>query len=198
MLIICSKIMADYVDPKVDASAFHCPHCQSYSDQHWVSLAVYLGGNRHTNNDNYHVGRCRHCEDVTIWKKELMVYPQNGSAPPPNPDMPELIMNDYNEARCVVDRSPRSACMLLRLCVENICNEKVSSNGDLNEKIGQMHKMGLSGDIKNALDSVRVMGGQAAHPLEMDLTMAKSTATTLFRIVNYISHWAYTQKKRNI
>ena len=195
MLIMCSKIMADYVVPKVDANAFHCPHCQSYSDQHWDSLTVSLGGGRYTNNDNYRVGHCRHCEDFTIWKKKLMVYPQNGSAPLPNPDMPELIMNDYNEARCVMDRSPRSACVLLRLCVEKICNEKVDGTGDLNEKIGKLVAQGLDKRIQDAMDSVRIIGGQAVHSLEMNLRDDVDTATKLFKIVNYISEWAYSREK---
>ena len=124
-----------------------------------------------------------------------MIYPSTGGAPHPNPDMPELIKKDYNEARDVVTRSPRSACLLLRLCVQKICDEKVPGRDDLNAKIGKLVEHGLDDGIRKACDSVRVMGGEAAHPLQLDLTDDKNTATALFRIVNHISHWAHTRKR---
>ena len=191
------RIVADYAEPTVNVDAFHCPHCGSYSDQYWTLLRVSIGHHtaQITTNDNYRVGCCNHCKGATLWKSKQMVYPSNGSAPPPNPDMPSDIKRDYEEARTVIDNSPRSACMLLRLCVEKICMEKVSSGGDLNEKIKKMVDRGLDHRIEKALDSVRVFGGEAVHPLQIDLKDDRSTATRLCRIVNHISQWAYTSEK---
>ena len=109
--------------------------------------------------------------------------------------MPEQIREDYLEARDLVTLSPRSACVLLRLCVEKICNEKVPGREDLNKKIRKMVEQGLDSRIEKSMDSIRVIGGQAVHPLEMDLKDDTHVATTLFRIVNYISEWAYTREK---
>ena len=114
----------------------------------------------------------------------------------PNPDMPEDILDDYLEARDVVARSPRATCALLRLCIEKICNEKVPGSEDLNEKIGKMVKQGLDEKIQKAMDAIRVIGGQAVHPLAMDLKDGVDTATKLFQIVNYVADWAYTREKR--
>ena len=153
--------MIGYVAPEVRLDAFHCPHCGSYSDQYWTPLYVsYNRGGSSTTMENYTVGRCNRCKDVTIWSGEHQIYPSTGNAPLPNPDMPEEIRQDYNEARDIVGRSPRSACMLLRLCVEKICDEKISGSDDMNEKIRKMVNKGLDDRIKNALDSVRVIGGE--------------------------------------
>ena len=113
----------------------------------------------------------------------------------PNPDMPEEIKQDYKEARDIVEMSPRSACMLLRLCIEKICDEKISGSGDINEKIGKMVSNGLNDKIKKALDSVRVIGGEAVQVSQMDLKDDRETATKLFKIVNFISQWAHTSEK---
>ena len=187
--------MSDYEQPKMNKDAFHCPHCGSYSDQYWLELYQNLHG-RHAEKPGFHVGSCRRCSEVTIWNYGKMIFPSSGDVPMPNLDMPESIKENYLEARDVVTRSPRSACVLLRLCVEEICNEKVPGGGDLNEKIGKMVQQGLDGRIKKAMDSVRVIGGQAVHPLTMNLKDDTGTATALFSLVNYISDWAYTSGKR--
>lgn len=186
--------MSNFVEPKANGSAFHCPNCGSYSDQHWRNLSVSKY-NGHTTYMDFDVGCCRHCEDITIWKNGKMIFPLTGNAPLPNPDMIDDIKQDYLEARDIVSRSPRSACVLLRLCIEKICDEKNAKGKDLSEKIGKLVEQGLNAEISKALDTIRVIGGQAVHPLEMDLRDDVGTATTLFKLVNYISGWAHTEKK---
>ena len=185
--------MADYVQPKARKDAFHCPRCGSYSDQYWSEIIKCTRvGNR--TDDRYDIGCCRRCEEISIWEDEKMVVPSTGNAPMPNPNMTEEIKIDYNEARDIVSRSPRSSCVLLRLCIEKICDEK-KVKGDLNEKIKKLVEQGLDENIVKALDSIRVIGGEAIHPLQMDLKDDVNTATALFKIVNYISDWAHTRKK---
>lgn len=192
--------MVDYVQPEAKKDTFHCPHCGSFSDQSWTYLRVNKYDERIRRyvviqQDSFNIGCCRRCADVTIWKDNLMIFPFTGNAPLPNPDMSSDIKRDYLEARDIVTRSPRSACVLLRLCVEKMCDEKNATGSTLNEKIGVLVRQGLDDKIKNALDSVRVIGGQAVHPLTMDLEDDTKTATALFKIVNYISDWAHTREK---
>jgi hypothetical protein len=56
-----------------------------------------------------------------------MIYPSEGIAPLPHPDLPDndhhhhhhdQIKDDYLEARAIVSQSPRGAAELLRLTVE--------------------------------------------------------------------------------
>ena len=186
--------MVDYVQPAAREDAFHCPHCGSFSDQNWINLLVQ-NHNTRIRRDDFDIGCCRRCDEITVWKDDQMVFPLTGNAPLPNPDMPDDIKSDYLEARNIVTSSPRSACVLLRLCVEKICDEKNATGSTLNDKIGMLVKQGLGDEIKNALDSVRIIGGQAVHPLMMDLKDDTKTATALFQVVNYISDWAHTRGK---
>lgn len=183
-----------FVQPARDLDAFNCPHCNVHAAQEWFPLTRPMFNNYDKIND-YYICQCGHCKKITFWENKDMVYPSTGNAPMSNPDMPDEIKEDYNEARDIVLRSPRSACVLLRLCIEKICDEKKTKGNDLNEKIKKLAEQGLDDSIIKALDTVRVIGGQAVHPLEMDLKDDVNTATMLFRIVNYISDWAYTRKK---
>lgn len=183
----------DYVPPAVHSDAFNCPTCGAYSVQKWTGL-TYVERNMRIISRDYMVGTCERCLSISIWRGSVMIYPTASSAPMSNPDMPDDIKKDYEEAREIESRSPRSACVLLRLCVEKMADDLVEK-GDLNAKIGRMARDGLSEEIRKDMDTVRIIGGQAAHRLEMDLRDDHKTATALFKIVNYISDWAYTQKR---
>ena len=187
-------MMSTYVIPKRYTDAFSCPHCGVYAIQYW-NQPLKKDKDHNTVAYEFYIGNCSRCDKITIWDNEDMIYPLSGSAPLANQDMPDVVKNDYNEARDIVSKSSRSACMLLRLCIEKICSEKSTKSGDLNAKIGDLVSNGLSQEISNALDAVRVIGNNAVHPLTMDLTDDKDTAVSLFNLVNYISSWAYTQKK---
>jgi len=186
--------MSDPDLPEIRKEDFICPNCDINSAQYWMTLNMNTKSGIRDNGD-YWVSSCNRCRDVAIWYKEKIVYPLARSAPPPNEDLTPEIKEDYLEARDIVERSPRGACALLRLCIEKICDEQVSGNGDLNEKIGKLVEKGLDSRIQRALDSVRVIGGEAIHSLTMDLKDNPQTAKSLFNLVNVIADWAYTQKK---
>lgn len=182
--------MADYVEPQVHQKAYHCPHCGVHSHQLWSQLhhlSIFI--------PNFDVGRCSHCDIITLWNDKKMVFPLTGNAPPPNSDMPENIKKDYLEACDIVSRSPRSARGLLRLCAEKICNEQEVEGKDLNEKIGNLVKIGSDPEITHNLDVIRVMGNQAVHPSDTSLDDDAETTSKLFKLINLISLWAYTNKK---
>lgn len=179
--------------PAIRKADFTCPHCSIHAAQYWMKL------NHNTKegvrDSDYWVSSCNRCNNVAIWYNDKMVYPISKTAPNPNEDLPSEIKEDFEEARDIVERSPRAACALLRLCIEKICNEQIRGSGDLNEKIKKLVGQGLDSRIQKSLDAVRVIGGEAIHPLTMDLKDNPNTAKSLFNIVNVIADWAYTQKK---
>ncbi len=124
-----------------------------------------------------------------------MIYPISSIAQLPNPDMPKDIQKDYLEARDIVSKSPRSACMLLRLCVEKICDDKSAKGESLNDKIGDLVNKGLDSKTIEELDVVRIMGGQAIHPLTINLDDDIDSAQILFNIINHIVQKLYTDEK---
>lgn len=142
------------------------------------------------------VATCNACKKYSLWLGEEIIYPKSVSAPSPHPDMPEPIKYDYEEARRIVNDSPRSSCVLLRLCVEKLCDELVKGSDSTNTKIKKLVENGLDEEIQQALDSVRVIGSEAIHSLTMDLKDDQETANALFEIVNIIISSVITRNNK--
>lgn len=116
-----------------------------------------------------------------------MVDPLIGGGPRPHIDMSDDMKADYEEARRIVQLSPRSACALLRLAVQKFCVEQGQPGKNINDDIKSLVAGGLDPTVQESLDAVRIVGNNAVHPGEMDLTdeRAIETATALFDFVNY-------------
>lgn len=184
--------------PTVGAYAFSCPSCNAYSHQRWAGPPLRLsdndGGSAMPLSD-CRASMCVHCNNFALWVGINLVYPDVGVAPPPNVDMPDDAQGDYKEAVSVVARSPRAAAALLRLSIEKVCIYLTSEGHDLNAKIGILVQNGLRSEIQKALDTVRVIGNNAVHPGQMDLSDDHETCIGLFGLVNIIVHDRITQPK---
>ena len=191
MLSLENIMMKQFTPPLLLSDSFNCPHCDSYAHQFWDTLITSAG---------YAVGDfktslCAHCNKYMIWKGGKALYPLFGNTPMPNDDIPDEIKRDYDEARIICKLSPRSACILLRLCIEKICDDKNAEGHNLNDKIIFLCKHNLDPRIIERLDAIRVIGNNAAHPLTMDLKDDVDTAETLFIIINQIAESLYTADK---
>src|SRR5207253_177746 len=147
-----------YVTPDTNQKAFTCPHCgvfaRSYKwgyqnarncpplhEEHvWEALVVF--------------GQCEHCDGLCIWYKEILVYPNRGSAPLPPSDMPSAVKEDYEEAAKIAITSPRGAAALLRLAIQKLCIHLGGTGTNLNNDIGMLVSQGLPITVQKALDSV--------------------------------------------
>jgi Domain of unknown function (DUF4145) len=112
-----------------------------------------------------------------------------------NADMDDDIRADFEEARTILDLSPRGAAALLRLCIQKLCNQLGKNGKDLNAEIASLVKDGLDAEIQRALDIVRVVGNEAVHPGTMDLKDDRETAAKLFELVNLIAYDRITRPK---
>ena len=125
-----------------------------------------------------------------------MVYPTRSSAPAANPDLPSDILADYEEAADVVERSPRSAAALLRLCLQKLCVHFGQPGKNINDEIGALVADGtLRPMIQKAMDSVRIAGNESVHPGELNLNDDRELALALFGLVNLVADEAITLPK---
>jgi hypothetical protein len=169
--------------------AFHCVFCHVLAPQGWEQT-YQGGGGRHP------IWRCRctNCNADSWWlsfdRSSMapghMLYPRRTTAPLPHPEMPEEVRREYAEAASIVVISPRGAGALLRLALQKLMVELGEKSGDLNTDIGSLVKKGLDSDVQKALDSLRVIGNNAVHPLELDLSDDAETVGALFGLLNFI------------
>ena len=145
---------------------------------------------------NVFVAQCYTCRHLSVWVHEKLVFPARGDAPPANPDLPADIRRDYDEAGSILDLSPRGAAALLRLAIQKLCKELGESGENLNKDIGALVAKGLDDRIKEALDSVRVIGNNAVHPGEMDLRDDCATAERLFELLNLIAERTLSDERK--
>jgi hypothetical protein len=179
----------EHVAPELREAAFHCMHCGVLAQQSWSNLLsdgpTRTGGQEYA---GYSRCQCRHCRGTSIWSdaEERCVDPVIGGGSRPHVEMPEDVKGDYEEARRIIGQSPRGACALLRLAVQKLCVDLGEKGDNINADIKSLVEKGLPAEVQVALDSLRVIGNEAVHPGELDLTDDIETATGLFNLLNFV------------
>ena len=111
--------------------------------------------------------------------------------------MPDSVKQLYEEAGLIYAKSPRAACALLRLAIDRLCNELGETDRDINKNIAALVKRGLSVEVQQALDIVRVVGNKAVHPGQIAFDVDSiDTAETLFALINIIVDRLISEPKR--
>jgi hypothetical protein len=194
-----------HISPILGQKSFNCPNCGVFSEQTWSeNIHCHYTGRKpngliensifHLN--NFLIAKCRHCELPSIWLSDKMVYPLSGSIEMANQDLPEDIMKDYNEAKDIVNISPRGAAALLRLALQKLCIHLGEKGTNLSDDIKNLVHKGLPEKMQKALDSVRVIGNSAVHPGTIDLNDNREIANSLFGFLNIICDVLISQPKK--
>jgi hypothetical protein len=197
----------NYIEPKPNLAKFTCPHCHTISHQRWrecdfdftchaiavrapgTSLSSVFG----TRDLNpLKTSKCDCCGNSTVWVQQMLLYPNTGSAPLPNEDLPAAVKAIYGEAASVARLSPRAAAALLRLAVEMLCKD-LGQSGTLNEMIQSLvDARRIPSQILKALDVIRVVGNEAVHPGEISKLDDEKSVQGLFAFINLVAEHAIT------
>ena len=183
-----------YTPPAFQVKAFNCPICNAYSHHDWSQLYMTAAGDYSVISD-LRCAQCVNCKKYSLWISGQMVYPEESGVQPPNPDLNEDIQRDYSEAKAIVNKSPRGASALLRLCIQKLCIQLGEKGENINDDIANLVKRGLPARIQQALDTVRVIGNGAVHPGQIDIKDDRDTALKLFKWVNLIANVMITEPK---
>lgn len=192
----------NYIAPRKDISAYTCPHCNTLSQveieghcmkSDFVPNLNLLERGHYINYITIH--KCQCCGKKILWIDDKYIYPDI-IAEEANPDMPESVRRLYEEAGVIYNKSPRAACALLRLAVENLCQELGQVDRDINKNIAALVQKGLPPSIQKALDTVRVVGNKAVHPGQIAIDVDDvNTAKMLMRLLNMIVERMITEPK---
>lgn len=196
----------EYITPTINAKSFNCPHCGVLAEQTWSTIfRIYFKDRQADGQEvqrfydlhaNFATTRCKHCNEVSLWKDKKMIFPLTGGVSAPNPDMPAGVKEDYMEAKSIVNLSPRGAAALLRLALQKLCIHLGESGKNINNDIKSLVSKGLPASLQQALDSVRVIGNNAVHPGQIDLKDDIDTSYKLFGFLNIICEMLITQPKK--
>ncbi len=190
----------NYIAPRKDISAYTCPHCNTLAQFEVSKLNVkgdlFISSSGKLSSKSFIiVHRCQCCGKKVLWIDDEYIYPDI-IAEEANPDMPESVRRLYEEAGLIYNKSPRAACALLRLAVENLCQELGQVDRDINKNIAALVQKGLPPSIQKALDTVRVVGNKAVHPGQIAIDVDDvNTAKMLMRLLNMIVERMITEPK---
>lgn len=186
--------MSKYYPPVFNEEQFHCLHCGVYAKQYWSDLFDHYS--RNAMGTDFRCSRCSHCREKCYWYGERMVVPSEAPVLPPHIDLPEPCLEDYNEARDIVARSPRAAAALLRLTIQKLLGELGEKGKNINDDIGVLVSKGLPIEVQQALDYCRVIGNNAVHPGEIEINDNPEIAHSLFEMINFIVEVRISQPKK--
>lgn len=158
---------------------------------------VFLGKECDCGNNVYNlwISKCYHCKKTAVWVHDNIVFPPEKQGLQPNQDLPEDIIQDFEEARAIVGLSPRGAAALLRLCIQKLCVSLGEKGKDIDKNIASLVAKGLNPLVQKSLDIVRVIGNEAVHPGLIDLNDDRDTANKLFGLINSIADQMITHPK---
>ncbi|WP_432477197.1 DUF4145 domain-containing protein [Nocardioides sp. GXQ0305] len=187
-----TSVEVDPRTPRLRGESFACPYCEAFAQQDWDHL--YSNGNV----TGVERATCHACGKTSLWlvvEGGILLWPrQLKGGVPAAEDMPAEVRTVYNEARAVVDASPRSAAALLRLALEGLLADLYPSEGNLNDRIGAAAAAGLSQTVVNSMDVLRFNGNAAIH--EISREDSADTAASLFAILNLVVERLITEPRR--
>src|SRR3979490_858270 len=120
-----------YKPAEFNSTSFHCLYSGfgTFAKQTWKPVFWQQPHPQqptvqyHTPIANFFVAVCDHCGHFSIWLDGKLVHPETIAAPAAHADMPGGIKEDYEEARAVYQKSPRSCAALLRLAIQKLCTK---------------------------------------------------------------------------
>lgn len=179
-----------YVAPSLDSKSFTCPSCGVLARQYKWGHQLHGPQASVASEDNVHnaplqVSLCENCGENCIWVRDKFAYPEVSNAPAPNPDMPDDVKADFQEAAVILNKSPRGAAALLRLAIQKLMVHLGQPGKNINSDIAALVTSGLQPQIQQALDVVRVTGNNAVHPGKIDADDV-NVAAQLFPLLNII------------
>jgi hypothetical protein len=113
----------------------------------------------------------------------------------PNQNLPDDVIKDFEEARNIVNQSPRGTAALLRLAIQKLCKFLGEKGKNIDDDIASLVSKGLNPLVQKSLDIVRVIGNEAVHPGTINLKGNKDTANQLFGLINSITDQMITHPK---
>lgn len=198
-------------------TSFICPHCginstydvlaipKEYKGEYIVKFRYVVSEEKAVvprdlfdfyDQNEYLITRCDNadCQKLSFWVDGKLVWPAGGGLHP-SQYMPEDAKKIFKEAQSVVNLSPRSACALLRVCLERVV-DNIGKQGDCanyksDDKLyNKIKSLNLNNNFQLLCDVCRRAGNENAHSGSLNLDdgetqeLAQAMATMINALVD--------------
>jgi len=163
-------------------AAFNCPNCGAFAKQTWFELSLQVPNTGQYLSTNDRIDRadrslrglpepisswaqaeCAACHRFSTWRRSTLIYPRSNTLPLAHADMPEDVVDLYNEARDVAAVSKRAGAAMARATLEKLLRVLLENDKDqLIDLIDQVEPL-VDMSTADLLMYVRHVGNSALH-----------------------------------
>jgi hypothetical protein len=140
--------------------------------------------------------------ELTEIKKEQIIYPKT-IIKNVEPEVPENIKKEFQEAAAILPISPRASAAMSRRLLQTILREKFSiKKGSLEAEIKEFLSLtGIPTFLSQEIDAIRNVGNFAAHPIKNTQTgeivdVEPGEAEWLIDVLEALFDFTYIQPER--
>jgi hypothetical protein len=100
---------------------------------------------------NLHISNCHSCNGFSLWVRGVLVFPTRIDK------TPELVEEDLEEAAAILNKFPRGATALMRVCIQKLVPLLEDNGKELNQRVSSLVRKGLEMEIQQAMDVLQVL-----------------------------------------
>ena len=119
---------------------------------------------------NLHLSGCHSCSGFALWVGDRLVFPINVDK------TPALVEEDFEEAAAILNKSPRGAIALMRVCIQKLMPLLKQDGENLNDTMSSLVRKGLEVEIQQAMEVLQVLGNDPVQPTSLDTQEDKEMA----------------------
>jgi hypothetical protein len=119
---------------------------------------------------NLHISNCHNCSGFALWVSGRLVFPINVEK------TPELVEEDFEEAAAILNKSPRGATALMRLCIQKLMPLLRQDGNGLNDYISSLVRKGAEVEIQQTMEVLRVLRDEPGQPTSLETQEDKEMA----------------------
>ena len=139
---------------------------------------------------NLHVSRCYNCKGFTVWMRDRLVFPVRGDEPPDVVEVDfeevaedvqetaedEEVSEDFEEAAAILNKFPRGATALMRVCIQKLVPLLKQDGNYLNDYISSLVRKALEVEIQQSMEVLQVLRKDPGQPSKLETQEDKEMA----------------------
>ena len=119
---------------------------------------------------NLHLSGCHSCNGFALWVGGRLVFPYNVEK------TPDLIEEDLEEAAAILNKSPRGATALMRVCIQKLVPLLKQDGKYLNDYISSLVRKALEVEIQQSMEVLQVLRNDPGQPTNLETQEDKEMA----------------------
>src|ERR1700730_15976123 len=124
---------------------------------------------------NLHISNCHSCNGFSLWVGGLLVFPTRIDK------TPELVEQDLEEAAAILNKFPRGAAALMRVCIQRLVPLLEENGKELNQRVSSLVRKGLEMEMQQAKEVLQVL---RSDPVQLSKLESHADKETVLRFLD--------------